>query len=1009
MALIQLPFQKGQDSKIEAKVAPQGLLKTLSNARMTKLSRVAKRPGAVAKGLTGQSGSAVMSASLPVQAVLPSTAGLAIAKYTDAEDRVYGFGSDSRWLTHGTLPPFEAPERLPGPAAWGGGSVTEVSSAYANGLICTVFASSTDVSAIVYDVATRTIRDMESLDSGTVIRKARVVACGNSFVACWAENTSAESIRCRSFDTTAAGGTWSALQDMTNGLTLLAAQYDFDICSYSSTQIAVAFRKSSTELSLILWTFGAGTLADSVDFTADGVGLSVLGATGENIAVAWRDASDDDVKIQTFDSTLTSVAGPTTIASTTAEGPVALLRGTSSVVHVLWTARTSGDARSWIRSVNTTSHALGTTTVVLHGMGLASKPVALTSDLAYVWGTTDADFQRNYCLCSLEFTSSSPIRGIHATLARDSALHWSDAAHLAEAPIFTLSGQSYIMWGHPRILGDTVETGAAPFVSCATALAKLRGTARLQSAFASGLRYIANSLLVCFDGLLAAEAGYSVPPQLISIADAGGGNLGDGDYQYVMTLRTYAGNNLVLSQVSDPFTVTAGGGSTQTLGIYAQAPERMTDYQRSVAGTTGSVRIDLWRTLVDEAIFYRVSVPSGLDASSGGFTDNIADATARLNPVLYTQGARGGLSGPLQNDTPPPCRSIWAGKDRVICGGLEDPSEVQWSKLFFPGEAVHFSNHRSFRARIQGRVGCVAVLDDVWTVFATDAIFIISGAGPDDTAQGGFDEPRRLSSQVGCNEWRSLVETPQGLMFQGNDGEIHLLPRGFGPVAWVGRNVSDVMASYPVVTSATLVPEEHIVAFTVTNSAGTEGRVLCYDYTQLDEQGIGLWSVDTIAGGVAHISGALWDGKLALATTSAIDVMTPGTYSDRTSTWYGVTIETHPLKPAGMFGDGRVRMVGVMAEYRGDCGCDIRIAVNDSQTFSSAHSFVDATAALGATVGDQVLRGWQIPYQKGGSYALRISETQDGSTLTEGLAFVGVALDYRPRREQGRPIPPVNR
>lgn len=1008
MALIQVPLAKGQDSKIEAKVAPQGVLKTLANARMTKLSRVTKRPGAVAKVLTGQSGSAVMSASLPIQAVMPSTPGLAVAKYTDGEDRLYGFGSDSRWLTHGTLPPFEAPERLPAPAAWGGGTATEVSSAYANGLICMVFASSTDVSAVVYDVATRAIRDVESLDTGTVLRKARVVACGNTFVACWAENTSAESIRCRSFDTTTAGGTWTALQDMTSGLTLLAAQYDFDICAYSSTQIAVAYRKSSTELTLILWNFGAGTLADSVDFTADGVGLSVLGATGENIAVAWRDASDDDVKIQTFDGTLTSVAGPTTVATTTAYGPVALLRGTSSVVYVMWNSRSSSDARVSRRSVNTTTHALGTAAFILHGLFLASKPVALTADLAYVWGCTDADFQRNYCLCSFEVTNATPIRGVHATVARDTAQHQNDALHLAEVPIFTLSGQTYMAWGHPRILGDTVQTGASPFIAPATVLMKLRGAARLQSAFVAGLRYIANSLMVCFDGILAVEAGYSIPPQIISVVDVGSGALADGDYQYVTTLRTYAADKLVLSQVSDPKTMTGTGGASSTLGIYSPGAERMTDYQRSAASTTGVIRVDLWRTKVNQSIFYRVSAAAGLNAADGGFTDEALDTVIAANPVLYTQGQRGGLSGPLQNDTPPPCRYIWAGKDRVIVGGLEDPSEVQWSKLFFPGEAVHFSNHRSFRARIPGRVGAVAVLDDVWTVFATDAIFIISGAGPDDTAQGGFDEPRKLSSEVGCNEWRSLCECPQGLTFQGNDGELHLLPRGFGPVAWIGRAVSDVLATYPVVTSATLVPEEHIVAFTVTTTDGTSGRLLCYDYTQLDEQGVGLWSVDTIAGGAAHISGALWDGKLALATTSVIDVMTPGTYSDRTSTWYGKTIETHPLKPGGMLGDGRTRMIGLLGIYQGDSGLTMQIAVNDSQTFSSAHTLPAPTAANGLTAGDAVLRGWQIPYQKGGSYSLRISETQDGSTLTAGTDFVGIALDYR-QREGLRRIAPAYR
>lgn len=1011
MPLVQVPFQKGQDSKIEAKVAPLGVLKTLANARMTKVSRVAKRPGAVAASLTGQTGSAVVSGSLPAQAVYKHQSGELFASLaTGVDDAVYGVTAAGRRVLRGILSPWEAPELLLVQSA--GSSCFEVSSAYANGYICTAFSSPTTAAAGLYVSVTDTngrLRRFESLGTGTVVRKARVVACGNSFVVFWAENSSAERIRSSNFATGTAGASWSAVQNVTNGLTYLTGSYDFDVCAYSSTQVAMVYRKSSTELSVILWAFGAGTATGPTDVTADGVGLAIVGATGENISIGWRDASDGAVKINSFNGSLTSIAGPTTVDAGVAIGPVSLMRR-SSTVNWIWWSETATQPTVLRRPFQSSDHTFtASAATMIRGAHLASKAALLSTGEPIVWCANTGTFQRNYVLVGFRTDDVDP-RSL-MVLARDKATAPADADHLSEIVSWTSSGIVNFAWGHPTIVDGTTEAGADIFRKPAVALSRQRGAARGQPAQAGDQLLIAGGVLAQFDGGLVAESGFILPPQLLTATQGTSGSLTQlGVYRYVLTARHYdASGNLTISQVSDPLTVTLTSTNddvTLTWSEGAFLGFRRGSFEAAFDLTSGGEpRVDIWRTLESGSIFYRVSDADGIDIGTGTFLDTMADTDARDNPVLYTQGERGGLSGPLQNDTPPPCRFIWAGKDRVGCSGLEDPSEFQFSKLFFPGEAVHFSNHRSFRGRIPGRTGPIFCLDDVWAVFeATSGLYTVSGAGPDDTGQGGFDEPRRHSSEYGCNEWRSLCEAPPGLYFQGNDGQIHLLPRGFGPTVWASRNVKEVLETYPVVTSATLVPSEKTINWTVTTSDGASGRLLVYDYVN------DVWDVDTIAGGVAHISGALWDGKLALATTSAIDVMTPGTYSDRSSTWYGVTIETHPLKPGGLLGDGRTRMIGVVAEYRGDCGLDMRIAVNDSQTFSSAHSFVDATTVLGQVAGDQVLRGWQIPFQKGGSYAVRLSETQDASTLTEGLAFVGIAFDYRPRRDaQGRPIAPVHR
>src|SRR6185436_17856552 len=126
------------------------------------------------------------------------------------------------------------------------------------------------------------------------------------------------------------------------------------------------------------------------------------------------------------------------------------------------------------------------------------------------------------------------------------------------------------------------------------------------------------------------------------------------------------------------------------------------------------------------------------------------------------------------NDEPPPCRYMWAGNDRVIMGGLEDPSEYRFSKLLFPGEPLQFTNDDAFKGHVDAEVTAVSCMDGIWYVFTRDSIFAVTGDGPDDMGNGFFAEPRRVSSVVGCVSHRSLVEIAEGMLFFARDGQIWL-------------------------------------------------------------------------------------------------------------------------------------------------------------------------------------------------------------------------------------------
>src|SRR5690606_21023628 len=67
--------------------------------------------------------------------------------------------------------------------------------------------------------------------------------------------------------------------------------------------------------------------------------------------------------------------------------------------------------------------------------------------------------------------------------------------------------------------------------------------------------------------------------------------------------------------------------------------------------------------------------------------------------------------------------------------------------------------------------------------------------------------------------------------FQGRADQIYLLPRGGGAPVAVGHAVEDKLALYPVITSATYLPNDQQARFTCNDSEGSDGIVLIYDVT----------------------------------------------------------------------------------------------------------------------------------------------------------------------------------
>jgi len=336
-----------------------------------------------------------------------------------------------------------------------------------------------------------------------------------------------------------------------------------------------------------------------------------------------------------------------------------------------------------------------------------------------------------------------------------------------------------------------------------------------------------------------------------------------------------------------------------------------------------------------------------------------------------------------------------AGNNRLIMGGLEEATEVRWSKLVFPGEPVQFADDPAFVSRVDGEVQGVACLDGIWYVGTRNSIFAFQGDGPDDTGAGGdFGDPRKLPADIGFYSQRSIVEVPQGLLFQGRSDRIYLLPRGGGAPQWIGQNVRATLALYPVITDAQLLPDENTVLFTCINVDSGEGLILVYDTR------VGEWTVDIPFNGADPTTRAfhcmdVYNGKTVLdgqfAETSAYADDETGSQSRAIVS----TMVTGDMRPFGILGHGRFRRFVLLSEYRSATTFTIEESVDGGVSYiSPAASFTPSNSA-----GDTVKVQYDLPIVRGEAYRFRIISTP--TSAGEGFVFNSLTGEVYP--DKGTP------
>ena len=329
--------------------------------------------------------------------------------------------------------------------------------------------------------------------------------------------------------------------------------------------------------------------------------------------------------------------------------------------------------------------------------------------------------------------------------------------------------------------------------------------------------HIAGGSPLMYDGESITEHGFHIfPEDLLSAGTAdSGGELVNGNYQY-SAIYSWTDNQGQLHRSAPSIglpIILSGGTPTQTQSITVPTL-RLTAKE--------NVIIELYRTESNGTIFYKVSEttnPTFNDTSIDSITilDTLSDADLIDNEVLYTTG------GVLDNIAAPSASIIESFSDRIFLAGLEDDNKLQFSKIRFENEPIEFNDILTIQVNAKGdKITALKAMDEKLIIFKEQAIFYLSGDGPNNIGQQDtFIKPELVSSDIGCINVNSVVLTPNGLMFQSSKG-IYLLTRNL-QVTYIGAPVEEF--NDLSITSAVVVPEENQVRFTSIN-----GSALVYNY-----------------------------------------------------------------------------------------------------------------------------------------------------------------------------------
>ncbi len=477
--------------------------------------------------------------------------------------------------------------------------------------------------------------------------------------------------------------------------------------------------------------------------------------------------------------------------------------------------------------------------------------------------------------------------------------------------------------------------------------------------------YIAGGHLLAFTGGVIRDQAFHFRPLIEDVSAVGNpSGVEPGTYNYVCVYESYDERGEVIrSSPSEAEEIVLGAASTVTvefrLPVYVTSPHD--------AFVVPPARVAIFRTKAGGSLFFRLATLPARPATAGPYT--------QWPTLTYTDVRRDNLLlEPLYSDAQLPADpspapfdvAVFQERVAIISGQARD--EVWISKQKEPDVSAEFSAvQKVLVSGGRGDLTALASMDEKLILFKQDAIYAITGEGPNAVGQGTYAQAREVSSDIGCVNKCSVVVSEAGVFFE-SDAGIYLLDRGLN-LQYIGGPVIDLVPGLGrLIARAVSVQPRKEIYFLL---QGTN-VVLCYNYRWGRWSDHYLWtqtnSTPDLSPTIAPQDLAVTAERLTVLHHRVADlesVLTrtkAGSYVDSIAIeqFQGIRfkLKTPWFKMAGLLGWQRTRNLRFLAEY----------ASAHTLTIRTYHDYDNTTPTGTWTFADGVLS----PVGVGGAYSVKV-------------------------------------
>ncbi len=692
------------------------------------------------------------------------------------------------------------------------------------------------------------------------------------------------------------------------------------------------------------------------------------------LGLGWVDATNN-IRTTLYTTNLVQVYAPATI-ETLADVTSMIIAQVGDDIKYLYSVSAADTKNYYTKgTLVTLAGVIGTPAVVIRSAAIVSK-AAYLNNTSYFTVLHDSSLQATY------FTLLADGRVVAKYAPGESGTH----ATTKRVSNFSMLDATSFIWGALK-RGRIQSDNAALFASQSPYFATLNldpAKAYLTTRFNDNL-LVSGGLLLSYDGKSVSEYGFHLYPEDVTVAQSGAGTpIPVGTYLvYAIYEWTDNRGNRMQSAPSIAKSITTNGTASQ-IDVVVPAL-RITDKSSNATYSTRAATVV--RVFITEAAgvipYYMAQADNPNLLSTDSVTISITSLTGlTTHEILYTSG------GQLENIGAPAHKFALTHDNRIFLLGLEDSNAVQFSKDIKPLTGTGFNEDLKINLDpFGGEIVAGASIDTSLVVFKETATYIISGTGPNDLGQGSsYNPPQLIASDIGCQDPKSILVTPDGVIWKSNKG-IYLMTRNFA-LTPIGKPVSDYDSA--VILSSDILTDSDEIRF-VTNANVT----LVYNYH------FKRWSVYTTFGA---LDATTWKNSSYVYLTSTKALQEDSTTYLDDGSYVPLTIRTGWVNFAKLQGYQRLYKLSILGTYYTNHRFQLTFFYNYSdipkETINVSASSIVNTSVYGdsETFGDDPFFGgsdldevYQLrvdnPQQVCESMSIKLVDTQTGSALTTGQGF----------------------